>query len=223
MSYKSKDLLRNNAGEPIPQSWSDSIGDFVPTKIDDRLADIERTQQQILDKLNGTINTDFSGNVNIENAHIDNTPENPLYTQLTGSNVELIEHRIVESRNTNNLWIGNRDYEELRSIFGIDVSQYKKINMLIINRTERPILLTRLYYGTQFDMGESNTRILCPLGNLPINDNDFLFIGANIFNEHSDLKDFFNIPLPYFVFHLFRGTEEVMGDGEIEFKLFGLK
>ena len=143
--------------------------------------------------------------------------------RLTGSIVELIEHRIVESRNTNNLWIGDTVYEAARLIYGIDVSQYRKINMLIINRTERPIVLRGIYYGTQFDRRDQNERILLPMGDIPINVDDHLFIGAIDFNENSDYKEFFNIPLPFFVFHLFRGTEEVMGDGEIEFKLFGLK
>lgn len=142
MNYKDKDLLRNKSGEPIPQSWSDDIGDFVPTRIDDRLTQIENTQQQILDRLDGTFNTDFSGNVNIENAHIDNTPENPLYTQVTGSIVEKLVIDKYEIRDT-----------DLHT-FDVDVSKYKSINLFAYSDHDNDLTIN---FRLQRDIGTASS------------------------------------------------------------------
>src|SRR5690625_2361797 len=74
-----------------------------------------------------------------------------VLTRVTGSIVELIEGRVVESRETNNLWIGASEYETVRDVYGIDVSKYRYLNLLVANYTERPIELRRNYFGTQQD------------------------------------------------------------------------
>ena len=143
--------------------------------------------------------------------------------RVTGSIVELIEGRVVESKKTNNLWIGASEYDALFSVYGIDVSKYRYLNLLVANYTERPIVLRRIYFGTQRDMRDSVNRPLSlSVGDKLIEPDSHILVGNSESLEFEDARAF-EVALPYFAFHLFRGTSEVMGEGTIEFKLFGIK
>src|SRR5699024_2280688 len=75
MAYNTKKLLTDRNGDPIPQSY-DSDGDrYVPSEIDTRLKAIENQQQEILERLDGTFDTQLTGSNVEQDVNVKNYPD----------------------------------------------------------------------------------------------------------------------------------------------------
>ena len=75
MAYNTKKLLTDRNGDPIPQSY-DSDGDrYVPSEIDARLKAIENQQQEILERLDGTFDTQLTGSNVEQDVNVKNYPD----------------------------------------------------------------------------------------------------------------------------------------------------
>lgn len=160
------------------------------------LAEIKRTQAEILERLDGTFDT-----------------------QLTGSIVEVFFDKIVPSQQTNNLFVGERTSSGIAGMTAIDISKYRKISMYIKNNTERPFLLRRLYFGlTAYFNGDHIDN--SGTNDIEIANDDYVYVTAKTGN---DITDYLTVELPFVGIHLYRGTNEPMSLGSIDVKLIGIK
>jgi len=145
--------------------------------------------------------------------------DNPLPTQVTGSNVEVIKEYMAEPvLNTRNFFVGDFITDNVRSLRGINVSHYSMISIFIRNNTPEEVSINNAYFGTERNVPDEG-------GSLTERVGIYLPAGAEIWlNEYSDAdisKHLKELMFPYFGIALY--NSDGMSSGSFDVVIVGRK
>src|SRR5699024_6572386 len=163
------------------------------------LAEIKRTQAEILERLDGTFDT-----------------------QLTGSIVELLDDEL-EVPNANNMFIGASTSTAASTGRGLLIENFKGISLYIRNNTDDDFVINNLYQGTSETPGSvsGRRRYYFDFGITVTSGSRFSVDFRDPDDDLNNIQHYLKTYYPYLVFSIFNG--DGLGDGTVDVTIIGIR